>query len=296
MKASYFIFGVILFIGFSFENSYGQAEFGFDDKDAFSPHSMRPIRKADVMYNNSVWIRMDLREKQNEPFFATNSEITKIIIDAVKAGVLRPYKNDSLVTRMSIQEFNDNIKIPGADEGLADDDLASGFGGDDWGSGGDDWGSGDDWGDEGGTEEDAGPDEFFAKDIYVIELKEHRLFDRKRSRMYYDIQSIKLIIPGELYPTGIDKELATFSYKELVSNVFLDNPAAVWYNAKNTAENKNLADAFELRQFTGKIVKYSNPKDNVIDDIYKGNLKLGLAKSQEYEHRLLEYESDLWSN
>ena len=271
-----------------------QMEFGYDDKDAFSPHSIRPIRRADVMYNNTVWIRMDLREKQNEPFFAANSEITKIIIDAVKAGVLRPYKNDSLVTRMSIQEFNENLKIPGADEGLSDEDLAMGFGGDDFG-GGDDWGGGD-WGTEGGAEEDAGPEEFFAKDIRIIELKENRMFDRKRARMYYDIQSIRLIIPGDLYPTGIDKPLATFSYKELVSNVFVDNPAAVWYNAKNTAENKNLADAFELRQFTGKIVKYSNPKDAVIDDIYKGNLKLGLAKSQEYEHRLLEYESDLWSN
>ncbi|UZR92786.1 gliding motility protein GldN [Chondrinema litorale] len=273
---------------------FAQMEFGFDDKDAFSPHSIRQVRRADVMYNNTVWVRMDLREKQNEPFFAANSEITKIIIDAVKAGVLRPYKNDSLITRMSIQEFNDNIKIPGADEGLTDEDLAMGFGDSDFG-GGDDWGGGD-WGSEGGAEEDAGPDEFFPNNIYILELKEHRMFDRKRSRMYYDIQSIKLIIPGELYPTGINKELATFSYKELVSNVFVDNPAAVWYNAKNTAENKNLADAFELRQFTGKIVKYSNPKDNVIDDIYKGNLKLGLAKSQEYEHRLLEYESDLWSN
>lgn len=273
-----------------------QMEFGYDDKDAFSPHSIRPIRRADVMYNNTVWIRMDLREKQNEPFFAANSEITKIIIDAVKAGVLRPYKNDSLITRMSIQEFNENLKIPGADEGLSDEDLAMGFGGDDFGGGGgDDWGGGD-WGSEGGAEEDAGPEEFFAKDIRIIELKENRMFDRKRARMYYDIQSVRLIIPGDLYPTGIDKPLATFSYKELVSNVFIDNPAAVWYNAKNTAENKNLADAFELRQFTGKIVKYSNPKDAVIDDIYKGNLKLGLAKSQEYEHRLLEYESDLWSN
>ena len=156
---------------------FAQMEFGFDDKDAFSPHSIRQVRRADVMYNNTVWVRMDLREKQNEPFFAANSEITKIIIDAVKAGVLRPYKNDSLITRMSIQEFNDNIKIPGADEGLTDEDLAMGFGDSDFG-GGDDWGGGD-WGSEGGAEEDAGPDEFFPKDIYILELKEHRMFDRE---------------------------------------------------------------------------------------------------------------------
>ncbi len=272
------------------------AEYGFDDKDPFSPNSVHPVRKADVMYNNTVWVRMDLREKVNEPFFASNNEITKIIIDAVKAGVLRPYKNDSLITRMTIQEFNDNLKIPGAEESL-DTDL--GFGGDTggaWGGdGGGAWGGDDAWGGDGAAA-DVGPDEFFPKQIYILEIKENRMFDRKRARMVYDIQSVKLIIPGELYPTGIDKELATFSYKELVTNVFVDNPQATWYNAKNTAENKNLADAFALRQFAGKIIKYSNPKDFMIDDIYKGNMKLGLAKSQEFEHRLVVYENDLWSN
>jgi len=276
---------------------FGQlAEYGFDDKDPFSPHSINPVRKADVMFNNTTWVRIDLREKQNEPFYATNGQITKIIIDAVKAGVLRPYKNDSLVTRMTIQEFNDNLKIPGAEESLTDGDMGFG-GGDSWGGGGgDSWGGGDAWGDGGDGGADAGPAEFFARDIRLMEIKENRFIDRKRGKLYYDIQSIKLIIPGELYPTGIDKELATFSYKELVNNVFVDNPQAVWFNAKNTAENKNFAEAFALRQFSGKVIKFSNPKDYMIEDIYKGNQKLALAKSLEFEHDLVEYESDLWSN
>jgi len=221
----------------------------------------------------------------------------------VKAGVLRPFQNDSLKTRMSNKDFNENLKIPGADDG-ADDDLFGGGGGD-WGGGGDDWGGGggddwgggggDDWGDGGGAVEEA-PQEFFASQIYILDLKEHILFDRKRSRMYHDIQALTVVIPGNQYPTGLDKPLATFSYKELVENVFVDNPYAIWFNPDNTAQHRNLADAFDLRLFTGKLVRYSNPKGEMIEDTYSGNQKLGLAKSQEYEFYLLEYESNLWSN
>lgn len=286
--------------------AYSQAEFANDDKAPLSPHSIRQVRKADVMYNQTLWVRVDLREKMNEPFKTEGSPITKIIIDAVKAGIIRPYKNDSLVTRMSTQEFNDNLKIPGVEDMSGEDEAMFGGGGDDWGSdsgggdawGGDAWGGGDDWGGDGGgaAAAEAAPDEFFAKDMYILEIKENRYFDRKRGRMYYDIQSITVVIPGDLYPTGIEKPIATFSYKELVSNVFVDNPAATWFNPKNTAMHMNYYDAFEMRQFMGKIVKYANPKNKFIDEIYDGNLKLGLAKSQEFEYKLLEYESDLWSN
>ncbi len=229
--------------------------------------------------------------------------------------------NDSLTTRMSLSQFLENLKMPGGDEGLSKEDIEMGFGagGDDaWGGGGGggwgDSGGGDGggWGDSGGgdgfgggdggggdagtTVAAVGADEFFAKQIPILEIKEDLIFDRKRSRMYHDIQAITLVIPGEYYPAGIDKALATFSYKELVENVFIDNPQAIWFNPKNTIENRNLADAFDLRLFDARIVKYTNPKDNMIEDIYNLDLKLSLGKSQQYEHDILEYESNLWSN
>lgn len=286
----FLLFIVFPFTGFSQEI----------DENGYNYNSVRPIRRADIMYSKTVWLRMDLQEKQNEPFFAANNEIPKVIIDAVKAGVLRPYKNDSLSQRMSIQTFLDNLKLPGVgDDGGGE---LGGFGGDEdfgggdsWGGGGDSWGGDDSASDSGGAE-DVGSDEFFPKQINLLEFKEDILFDKKRSRMFHDIQSIKLIIPADLFPSGIEKELATFSYKELVENVFVDNPSALWYNPKNTGENRNLSDAFDLRLFSARVVKYSNPKDNMIDDIYNGNQKLSLAKSQEYEHWMLEYESNLWSN
>ncbi len=262
------------------------------DDNSYNYNSIRPIRKADIMYKKSVWYRLDLREKINAPFFSEGNWITKIVIDAVKAGVLRPYKNDSLLQRMSLQEFLENLKVPGVDGG---DDMFGG--GDGVFGGGDEWGGGfDDWGGDGTATivEDA-PAEFFPKQIYMLELKEDIIFNKKTSQLRHDIQSIKLIIPGDLYPTGIDKELATFSYKELVDNVFVDNPDAIWFNEKNINENKNLADAFELRQFSGRVYKFSNAKDQIVEEVYGGNQKLGLAKSLEFKYDMVDYETELWS-
>ncbi len=267
----------------------------------YNPYSIRPVRKHDISFQKSLWWRIDLRQKMNQPLFAAENQITKIIIDAVKAGVLRPFQNDSLQTRMSNKDFNENLKIPGADDG-ADDDLFGGGGGDfgggdDWGSGGDWGGGGDAWGDAGGdAAAEEVPQEFFPQQIYILDLKEDILFDRKRSRMYHDIQALTVVIPGEQYPTGLDKPLATFSYKELVENVFVDNYKAIWFNPENTAQHRNLADAFDLRLFSGTLTKYSNPKGEFIADTYSGNQEQALAKSQQYEFYLLEYESNLWSN
>ncbi len=264
------------------------------DQNTYNSNSVRPIRQADIMYKNTVWLKMDIREKQNEPFFAQNDELSKVIIDAVKNQILRPFKNDSLNTRMSLQEFLENLKVPGADDG---DDNA---GGDDWdGGGGDeDWGGG--WDDSSGTDDGGdndteGTEEFWPSQITLFQFKQDILFDKKRSRIYYDIQSVELIIPGELLPTGLDKVLAVFSYKELVENVFTDNPYAVWYNPKNIAENRNFADAFDLRLYSATLVKYANPKDLYVVDIYNNNQRLALAKELEYEHKLLNYEAELWS-
>jgi len=289
------------------------------DLDGYNDYSLRPIHKYDQMYKRTLWYYMDLREKQNRPFFSENSWISKVIIDAVKAGIVRPFQSDSLVNRMSYEDFIKNLTIPGAGGGGDDfggDDF--GGGGDDWGGGGDDWGGGDDgWGDDGGGGGDdfgggdeSGGDadegdgdgggeeivnEFFANQLYIIEIKEDLIFDKKRSQMKHDIQTITIKIPAEVTPTGIEKPLASFSYKELVNNVFRDNPAAIWYNNSNLAEHKNFADAFELRLFSAHLIKYANFDDSYIEDIY-GVGKNALIASQQIEHELIDYEQDLWEN
>jgi gliding motility associated protien GldN len=265
------------------------------DEFGYNPNSLRPIHNDDQLFKKTLWFRIDLKEKQNKPFFAKNMEITKVIIDAVKAGILRPYNSDSLQTRMSFDQFTENLTIPGQDAGLSEEEKAMGFGEQDDGWGDDPFGGGGDAGGGGGGEKAAANNEYFAKDFTNLEMREDLIFDKKRSRMYHDIQAITIILPADKNPTGVEKPIASFSYKELVENVFRDNPNAIWYNNQNPREHRSLEEAFELRLFAAHIVKYASSTDDYIEDIY-GSGKTFIVTSMQYEHGLVEYESDFWEN
>lgn len=281
-------FASMLIIGGNHSSNAQEAATGYN------PNSIRQIHDSDIMYKKRIWRRMDLKEKQNRPFFAFNNEITKIIIEAVNQGILHPYVNDSLKTRMSKERFLENLKIPqGGYEtesgAVADDDG--------WGTSG--------WGDEpataktdtlGGTNGDAAPsDLFFHNQVSILEIMEDIVFDKKRSRMFFDIQSIKLVIPPDLFPeTGLLREVAVFRYKDLVE-LFRSMPQeAIWFNPQNSAQHRNLADAFELRLFNARIIKVGNPQDQFLVDIYNQSPKDGILASMREEQALMEWEHNLW--
>lgn len=261
------------------------------DEFGYNTNSIRPIRNSDQFFKKTLWWRIDLREKMNKPLNAKNMEITRVIIEAVKAGILRPYTNDSLVNRMPYEEFIKKITVESANDGLTDEEKALGFGVDeDLGGGwGDEFTSSD--GDGGGS---SGPVEYLpGKDLYLLDLKEDLIFDKKRSRMYHDIQSITIILPADRNNKSVDIPIATFSYKELVENVFKDNPNAVWFNNANPKEHRNLSEAFDLRLFTGHLWKYSNSQDETIEEIY-GDQKAAMYASLQIEYALLDFEAQLW--
>jgi hypothetical protein len=277
-------------------------EYGMEfANDGYNHNSLRPIHESQIMYKKTLWFKVSLKEKQNKPFFASNNEITKVIFEAAKMGIIRPYENDSLTTRMSTETFLEKLKIPSDGPELTEEEIAMGFGADDlggWGGGGDDWGSGGDWGGgDGGGSAATEAAEFQPKQITIMQIREDLLFDKKRSRMIHDIQSIGFYIPAELNTKmGTEKRLAFFSYKELVSNLFRDNPKAIWYNNNNNAHHRNLEEAFDLRLFTGKIIKYDNIDDEMIIDMNDGDSQRALIGSEQYEYKQIEYESNLWEN
>jgi Gliding motility associated protein GldN len=262
-----------------------------------NPLSLRPIHEENVMYKTTLWRRIDLKEKQNQPLFAKGAEITKHLIDAVKAGLIVAYANDSLAKQLTLDEFNTALTMKVEGGGLSEEEKAAGFS-----TGGDDgWG-----GDSGGakpatTTGTAAPattapssdgNEIFANQLTTLELKEDWVFDKQRSRQYFDILTMTLIIPSDQTQLGFDRPIATFKYKEL-ERYFRSNPKCIWYNAANVAQHKNLADAFELRLFHGKIIKKSNALDKFLDDIYKSPRE-GMLKSEQLEHELMEFEHNLW--
>ncbi|WP_242926110.1 gliding motility protein GldN [Pontibacter vulgaris] len=255
--------------------------------------SARPIPEHDILFKKTVWRKIDLREKQNKPMFSENREITKVIINAVKSGELVAYKNDSLNTPLTREEFMTNMTPKEQEAGLSEEEIAAGFGKQDKAKEDDEWGAA--LGDSKATQA-TGPvsNEFFPKQLYLLELKENAVFDKKRSRMYHDIQSISIKVPSTLNPLGFEQNVGTFKMSDLVK-VFKSNPeTAIWYNAQNDAQHKNLSDAFDLWLFSSYITKISNPGDRGLADIYGGGKK-GLLAAQEAAEALIEYEYSLWS-
>ncbi|MGI4864028.1 MAG: gliding motility protein GldN [Janthinobacterium lividum] len=138
--------------------------------------------------------------------------------------------------------------------------------------------------------------EYRYKDLYQMELSEEMIFDKKRSRMYHQIKTISLKLPSTLpgNAAGLEKNIATFKYSDLVK-VFRNNPqSAIWFNAQNDAQHKNLADAFELWLFNSYITKVSNPAGDDLASQYGGDRE-GLLAAQQTAADLVEYEYNLWS-
>ncbi|MCU0338240.1 MAG: gliding motility protein GldN [Spirosomaceae bacterium] len=328
------------------------------DNRGVNPLSVREINDADVMMKRTLWRRVDLKEKQNQPMFAKGNEITKYIMDAVKAGLLDAYTDMDMTKKMNMDDFVKKLQIPNQGQVLTEEEKKAGFGtepagGDGWGDtkkdtkptpkADDGWGApapaketqpvDDGWGaptkkktttkgKKGQAVAKAAPvkvdsteikkkmaeeaaakaaadaqalaeNMYFPDQLSILEVKEDWIFDRKRSRLYYDIQTITMFIPADLHPAGLEMPVATFKYKDLDKLFRSDPKKFIWFNEYNTAQHKNLADAFDLRLFHGRITKTSNPMDRDLISIY-GNEKDALWKSVQTENELMELEHGLW--
>ncbi|GAB3259909.1 hypothetical protein GCM10027347_23850 [Larkinella harenae] len=325
------------------------------DNTKTNPLSVREINENDIMMKKTLWRRVDLNEKQNQAMFSKNNQITKYLIDAVKAGVLVAYPNDSVNTPMQVEKFAEKLVVPNQTVALTAEEKAAGFGeetktDDGWGSAApkdkktaakpadDGWGTpskaakaqpaDDGWGTPAPKKKTtakntkgkkgakpapvvpeppkvdttamakAAPSPFsdnerLADEYSVLDIKEDWVFDRKRSRLYYDIQTIGIVIPADKTPDGLEQPVAYFKYKDLDKLFRSDPKKFIWYNSQNQAQHKNLADAFDLRLFWGRIYKVSNPKDRDLIGQY-GSEREGLMKSYQIEQQLMEQEHGLW--
>ena len=277
-----------------------------------NPNSAHPIDEADIQYRAQIWRRMDLNEKINQPFFAENNQISKFLIDGVKAGLLIPYSNDSLNTKLSLEQFLDRLKLKGKLEngGLTAEEIAAGFGGDTKpaapaaaGGADDGWGTkktetsnaekpaADDF-DKGPIV--AGVEYYIPKQLSILEIKEDAIIDRKRSRLYFDIQAITLKIPASQSDAGLEDIVASFRFKD-VYKFFKNNPNCIWFNSTNEMQHRNMADAFDLRFFSARIIKKGNAANKDIFDQF-GDGKAALLKSQKLEQQLQDKEAEMWEN
>jgi len=278
-----------------------------------NPNSAHPIDEADIQYRAQIWRKMDLNEKINQPFFAENNQISKFLIDGVKAGLLVPYTNDSLNTKLSSEQFLDRLKIKGKldNGGLTAEEIAAGFGGDAKPAAATSGGGADDgWGGSKKTDASkaekpvvddfdkgpivAGVEYYIPKQLSILEIKEDAIIDRKRSRLYFDIQAITLKIPASQSDAGLEDIVASFRFKD-VYKFFKSNPNCIWFNSTNEMQHRNMADAFDLRFFSARIIKKGNAGNKDIFDQF-GDGKEALKKSQKLEQQLQDKEAEMWEN
>jgi gliding motility associated protien GldN len=273
----------------------------------YNPNSINPIPVYEQHYKVRVWRNIDLKEKQNKGFFARNGEITKLVVDAVKSGEITDvYNSDSLTTKLSKENFLERLQAEQAMQYPAwdpasdyySDDIVT-YQGRNYRAVQDSRGvtpsqdAIDDWA---MTNQGSGL-QYAMSDMSLLHLMEDVIFDRRRSRLYYDIQAIEILVPGEKTNIGINQSLGWFKYKDL-EKLFRNNiPKAVWFNRQNTAQNKNFADAILLRLFQGSIYKIQNPDDETLEDTYIANGRPyyeGVWAREWTEMMLMEKEHNLW--
>lgn len=281
-------------------------EYKAELEEQYNPNSINPIPKYEHHYKRRVWRTIDLYEKQNKGFFSNNGEITKLILEAVKSGEITDiFASDSLTTKISKEQFLSRLVQT---QGAAFDpwdptrswytDEITTYNGRNYRVLVDNTGmnpetSPNEWA---ATSEGKAVD-YLPRDMNILRLVEDVIFDKRRSRLYYDIQAIQIIVPGSKTSTQVDEELGWFKYKDL-EKVFRNHPQkAVWFNRQNTAQNKNFADAFLLRLFHGSIRKIENPDDETIVEIYTANgrsYKEAVWATEWAELELMEKEHNLW--
>lgn len=274
------------------------------EESQYNPNSIDPIALYEQHYKVRLWRQVDLTEKQNKGFFAMNGELTRFILDLISAGELDVYKNDSLTAKDTKENAIKMLERSQAVTYDAWDPAAQYYQGDIKTYNGQNYEA---QADNVGVNPADSPNgewsitrqgqalSFGPRDVVRLHIKEDLIFDKRRSRLYYDIQSVQLWAYDDI--AGFNKPLGIVRYKDLEAK-FRQYPAkAVWFNRQNTAQNKNFADAFLLRLFHGYIFKIENPDDQAIIEMIQasgGNRFEGVYEVYRQENLLMEKEHNLW--
>lgn len=297
---------VLAFAQAEVESSEVNQAYQEEMEEQYNPNSIDPIPLYEQHFKVRVWRIVDLLEKQNKGFFSKNGEISKVILDAIMSGELVDiYTSDSLTRKLSKADFLKRLQQEAATDypqwdparDFYMDDIVT-YNGKNYRSLQDSRGANPETSTNDWTVTSEGKAlNYLPRDISNLQIMEDVIFDRRRSRLYYDIQALELSVPGSKTKTGFAQSLGWVKYKD-IEKIFRAHPkTAVWFNRQNTAQNKNFADAILLRLFWGPIVKVQNPDDETILETYLANgrpYQEAVWASQWAEIELMEKEHNLW--
>ena len=241
------------------------------------------IRQEDKMYQISVWRRIDLKEKYNQPLYGSGlsaqNGIMRHIRNAVLSTKVKAYSSETLEdsTEISIPKFQvlfDSTDYKGR---------------------------------------------LRVQDLYLLDFKEDFVFDRHHSQFKFDIKYIALVKPKEFNLTdptdsnsgGTENTFAYIPYKELMDYFEEEKIQGVWINFKNSAESKSYVEAFNQRMFRSVVTKFTNEFDMTLAELTQKRFdkfspedqkkyKEGWPKLQAFldamafEYKLVDFENSVW--
>lgn len=246
------------------------------------PTPKAPVRLADVMWMNTVWQKIDLREKFNQGFYfptkggdqgryslfayikneLTSSDPT---FYAYNPGVLGD--NDMMINRLSKSSL-DSL-FTSEEEVIVESVL------------------------EPGTWDTVSvKEELNGEKVISYEIKEQWYFDKQRSVMDVRIVGICPILRIYDQETGDfrgEKRLFWLRFAELESAM----SSWMYYDPRNEMAQLTYADIFLKRKYHSFIVKTSNVYDRYIFEYAKG--KNSLIEAEMAKMKLFNMEHDLWS-
>ncbi len=228
-----------------------------------------------ISWKKQIVRRVDLNEKPNKPFFAKNKEITKWIIQGIKSGELQPYQDNLCKKKMSMQEFDSNLKLP---EDNNTEDLNS-LGNSNWDS----------------TNKNSSVEEsskyFLPNEITTMEITAFVLFDIKESKMKTIPYSIQFIIPASKFETGISRNLCIVKCEEFFKYADKYPKDMIYFNNQNPAKHLTIREAFKINAYASRIIKEENYNDDTIEDLFPDN---PLEASLEVEEKIIAKEESCW--
>ncbi len=286
-----------------------------------NPNSLERIPYYEQLYRFRVNRVIDLNEKQNAGFNSRKSSIAKLIIDLLGEGKLHTYGGnlgdpadfkEAVADTTALKMADNYVKSQTQGDWSATKDYLAGdmviFQGNVFRVRNNITGAASNTNPQtsGALYEDLGPMtvNLAPANIIGLELIEDVIFDKRRSRLYYDILAFGIVLEN---PNNLEKLSTRFyvSYKELIKEVsrlahskdLNDRQRVLWQNRYNPSEGKTFIEAFKLRLFHGVISKVENPDDDTIQQIFANN---GRSYSEavfarwEEEMKLMEKEHNLW--
>jgi gliding motility associated protien GldN len=267
-------------------------------------NSVDKIPYYEQLYRFRVWREMDLREKQNAGFKSSESDIADFILKSINSGLLTAYDDSVKNARPAAEMMVKNAALTEAPydpkKSYVMTESASYMGKNYQSTRNDNIGHLPT--DAGWWELSPNQTEYFTKESIVsLMVVEDVIFDKRRSRLYYDIQAIGLMVDrdGNISPLAfvLYKDFHNLVEKASHSKDMKVRNQVLWRNRYNPSENKTFADAFKLRLFHGVIEKVENPDNRTIQSIYEMNGRSygeAVFARWEEEMKLMEKEHNLW--